>query len=340
MTLNLLTRFFRRFRIFGILGFFLVLVCATSSLPVAANTAGAGGAAGNAGGTTQQSGAGGLSAFQIFRFKCIFPIPNPPQGQEPCTGSDALLGSIRDALLSLAPALATLVFIWGGYQYFFGGITGKQNGLNAIKSAVIGLLLVFSADFIINTFLPSVVSNGEISAAPFKEIIENIADALIQIAVAVAVIVIIYGGYQYMFTGIAGKENGRRTIINGVIGLAVILSASAIANLVREILVVDDLGNYISDQDDVNRSIGSLGLQIANIFVVITNNILIPVAGAVTVFFVILAGYKWIASPSIVRAGEAKQALINALIGFIIVLLAVTIVQLIYYFVPNFVGNI
>ena len=92
--------------------------------------------------------------------------------------------------------------------------------------------------------------------------------------------------------------------------------------------------------ENVAASTDSLGVRIADIIVAVTNNILIPVAAAVTVFFVVLAGYKWISSPSIVRAGEAKQALINALIGFIIVLLAVTIVQLIYYFVPNFVSNV
>lgn len=326
MFLSDLTLFIKRFCL-AAFGFVLLafVIGAPLAVPAMANTAGAGGAAANAGGGTT-SGEGGLSAFQIFRFKCIFPIDG-------CSEDEALLGSIRDALLSLAPALATLVFIWGGYQYFFGGITGKQNGLNAIKSAVIGLLLVFSADFIINTFLPATINNGDIDTAPVQEIIENIAGALIQIAVAVAVVVIIYGGYQYMFTGIAGKENGRRTIINGVIGLAIILSASAITALVRQFLVIESF-------DTLAASTNSLGLRIAQIIVAITNNILIPVAAAVTVFFVILAGYRWIASPSIVRAGEAKQALINALIGFVIVLLAVTIVQLIYYFVPNFVGTI
>ena len=331
MTPTTFTCFLHRF-VATVLGCFLLVIALSSSLGIAGQAVaspdgtGAGGAAANAGSANNGGGNGGLSAFNLFDFECLFPIEGCPEGK-------ALTDSIFDALVGLAPVLATLVFIWGGYQYFFGGITGKQNGLNAIKSAVIGLLLVLSANFIINDFLPRLIQDGNINTQPIAQIIRSIADALIQIAVAVAVVVIIYGGYQYMFTGIAGKENGRKTIINGVIGLAIILSASAITGLVENFLVLDIFDNVVASTD-------SLGVRIADIIVAVTNNILIPVAAAVTVFFVVLAGYKWISSPSIVRAADAKQALINALIGFIIVLLAVTIVQLIYYFVPNFVESV
>lgn len=279
----------------------------------------------NNGGANNNAG-GGLSAFQIFNFNCIFPVDG-------CPAEDALLGSVRDALLSLAPILATIVFIWGGYQYFLGGLTGKQNGLNAIKSAVIGLVLVFSADFIINTFLQDTINNGTIDATPFNTLLVALRDVLLQLALAAAVIVIIYGGYQYMFTGIGGKENGRKTIINGVIGLAVILSATAITAFVQSFLVISDFNSIVANTN-------SLGGRIADIIVAVTNNILIPVAAAVTVFFVILAGYKWVSSPSVVRAGEAREALINALIGFIVVLAAITIVQLIYFFTLSGFGGV
>ena len=239
MTLTTFTSFLSRF-VATILGGLFLTIILSGSLGITGwavaspDGTGAGGAAANANSSSDGSGGsgGGLSAFSLFEFECLFPIEGCPEGK-------ALTDSIFDALVRLAPVLATLVFIWGGYQYLFNGITGKQNGLNAIKSAVIGLLLVFSADFIINQLLPGrdaipgILSEDGINVTSINTIIGNIADALIQIALAAVVVVIIYGGYQYIFTGIAGKENGRKTIINGVIGLAIILSATAITAFVR-----------------------------------------------------------------------------------------------------------
>ena len=55
----------------------------------------------------------------------------------------------------IAPALAVLVIAWGGFNVLIAGGSAekKQSGFRAIKTAIIGLLIVFGAWVIINEFL-------------------------------------------------------------------------------------------------------------------------------------------------------------------------------------------
>ena len=82
----------------------------------------------------------------------------PCGGANPCTLCDLyhLLQHIVYFLMwNLAPVLAILVVAWGGFNILIAGgdASRKQVGIKAMKAAIIGLLIVFSAWVIINEFI-------------------------------------------------------------------------------------------------------------------------------------------------------------------------------------------
>ncbi len=65
-----------------------------------------------------------------------------------------------------------------------------------------------------------------------QAVIERIANYLIVIGVIVAVIYIIFGAIRWITAGgdPKGHEAGRKTVLNGIIGLAIILAIGVILN--------------------------------------------------------------------------------------------------------------
>jgi hypothetical protein len=260
----------------------------------------------------------GLNAFKVFKYDCAFPTDG-------CAKENSLTFSLLKVMFDLAPVVATLVFIWGGYLYFLGGVTGKADGRRTIEAAVIGLVVVLTAQYLVgeNGLLYQTIDGGTINTGGINALIENIKSALVGLAYAIAVVVIIWGGFQYFLTSIPGqKQDGLKTVFNGVTGLIIIALADNIAKLIQGIVVPAASGDGFA----VNSS------GIVNFIVSVTNNFLIPISLALSVFFVVLAGYKWIFAGGDNKAKEAKDSLKNALIGLVISLLAVTIVNAIYYF--------
>lgn len=70
--------------------------------------------------------------------------------------------------------------------------------------------------------------------------LQNLINSLSGIAVFVGVLVIIYGGFLLLLGGGNPKmiEQGKKTILYAVIGVAVVLVAGVIISLVKEILGV------------------------------------------------------------------------------------------------------
>jgi hypothetical protein len=260
---------------------------------------------------TDSSSKEGLEGFKILSYDCIFKLDGCKK---------PLLEDVKGLLVSLSTIVATLVIIWGGYKYLFAGVAGKEDGRKAIEAALIGLLLVQSANYITETLLPSVFAGGSFSTSGINALLLNLKGFLIGLAASIAVLVIIWGGYKYLFAGVGGKEDGRKTILNGVIGLVIIYLAQVISDTIENVVKPAE-GTLDFDSSSITSFIVS-----------IVNNLLIPIAAAVTVLFVILAGYKFIFQSG--KAEQAKKDLLNALIGFVIILLSVFIVQLIYLYTP------
>ena len=268
--------------------------------------------------TSQSTGNTGIQAFQILPFDCLIGC------------DDGLLDAIQSFLVALAPGLAAIVIAWGGYLYFFGGINGKSDGRQAISAGVIGLAVVLLAGQIVRLIGGDENGNGALindngfNTSAIEALFLDISGLLVGLASVIAVVVIIWGGYQFLFSSVPGaKGDGKQTIINGIIGLVVIILASQIIGFVEGVTDVLD--------PEVTANINDSAL--VSFIVNITNFILIPVSAAVTVFFIILGGYQYITAKETFEVSNARKSIRNALIGFVIVLLAVTIVQTITYFV-------
>jgi hypothetical protein len=240
-----------------------------------------------------------------------------------------LLRDITSFLVSLAPALAGLVIIWGGYQYFLGGFDQKADGLKAIKAAVIGLALVFSYSLIVklvtDTLQPG--ASGGFNTDALIAFITSIGGSLVALSSIFAIAVIIYGGYKYMFSSLPGaKGDGKAAIQNGIIGLAAILLAQPIIDLVKN--TVDATAGAASP---INTN------AIAGFLLSIINGFLIPISSIVTVFFFVLGGFNMLTSGG--DSGKYKKGqeyLKNAVIGLIVVLTAFTLTQIVIFIVQRF----
>ena len=265
-------------------------------------------------------------ALNLLPFDCLV---------ETATCKNDLASAIVSFLFSLAPIFATLVLIWGGYLYFLGGFDQKTSGRRAISSAVIGYALILLAygvsgggDGVILTFIQDTLRGTTaegINAEPTENIINAVIGFLTAIAGLVSVLTIIWGGYKFFLSTLPGaKEDGKQTIANGVIGLVIVLIATPIRNLVES--------TFGTQESQLSLETGS----IVSIISTIVNNFLIPVSAVLTVFFLVWAGYDYIFSGGDQgKVKSAKDKLNNAIIGLIVVLLAVTISQLIVFFVQN-----
>lgn len=258
-----------------------------------------------------------ISDLNILGIQCIFP------GQAGCSGGN-LFDNILEFMLNLAPVLAILVIMWGGYKYFFGALSGDNaDGKKTILAGVTGLIIVLSARTIQTVVKGSVTSSG-FSTAALSGFIGDISTFLFTIASVVAVLVIIWGGYKYLFTGLPGdQKDGLDTIRNGVIGLIIVLLAIPIKNIVQL---------TIGGGEKLNLSTNEIIRSATNLI----TGFLIPVSTVAAVFFIVLGAYYYItAQGDENQVKKGRDAIRNAVIGLVIALLATTIAQLVVYFIPN-----
>ncbi len=237
-------------------------------------------------------------------------------------------GVLQGFLLPLAPIVGVLAIVWGGYQYYFGSFTGKSDGLNAIKAGITGIVVISGYKIIADVtgvtqtgLISDIFKGGGINAAPIIKLIQEtfLNGFLYAISSVVAVLAMVYGGYQYI-TSPLNKEGGLKTIQNAAIGLVVILMASVASKFIE----ASFKGGTLVKEPFIN-----LVKQLIA-------NFLLPVSSVVTLFFIVIAGYQWITSQGDSRKVEdAKNNLKNAVIGLVIVLASFSVTQLIIYIVTN-----
>ncbi len=249
----------------------------------------------------------------------------------------SLILNVNSVLTGLAVTVTILVIVWGGYQYLFGGFNGKSQGLSNIQKGVTGLVVVILASFIANTvdkLFSGIKGANDFSKLPgqagniLRPILENATNTLLLMAALVAVLVIIYGGYKYYFSAIPGQKNGLDTIRSGIIGLIVVIIAKPVVTLIQVTLNATDPNNIQPNTLQFNTQ------GIVFVIKAVIINLLIPVSSVVAVFFLVIGGYYWLTSNgSTEQIKKGKDAIQNAIIGFIIILLSITIVSLIVYLV-------
>lgn len=157
----------------------------------------------------------------------------------------------------------------------------------------------------------------------------NVATDIAVIAAYLVLGYVIYGGYQYIFSqGDPGKvANGKKTLAQAFIGLAVVMAANLIMGTIRIVLVGGNLANCASG-DDVCTTPDKLVANLVNWF--------IGVAGFISVIFLVYGGIQYMTSsgdPS--KTQKAKQMIIYSLIGLAIVALSIAITAFVTTTIDN-----
>jgi hypothetical protein len=161
-------------------------------------------------------------------------------------------------------------------------------------------------------------------------IVANIVTDITVIAAYLVIAYVIYGGYQYVFSGgDPGKvANGKKTLVQAFIGLAITMSASVIMGAIRIALM------------NGNGNIGNCDLTTTTECVdpnaMVTNLIqwVVGMVGIVAAIFVVYGGISYITSSGDAgKVQKAKQMILYALIGLIVVALA----EMITAFVSNMI---
>ncbi|MBQ3352766.1 hypothetical protein IJG89_00210 [Candidatus Saccharibacteria bacterium] len=165
-----------------------------------------------------------------------------------------------------------------------------------------------------NTQLSGNVSEEDLKNSIWT-IASNIFEDLTVIAAYLIIGYVIYGGYQYTFSrGDPGKvANGKKTITQGFIGLAIVLTANLILSTIRFALGKASLASDCITQSCVEPD----EALISSIHWVIA------IAGIVAAIFVVYGGISYITSagdPG--KAEQAKKTILYAVIGLVIVALA------------------
>lgn len=154
-------------------------------------------------------------------------------------------------------------------------------------------------------------SSDDLSSFIWRIVLNIIQIALVLIAY-IAVFFILYGGFLFITGGSnpSQTEKARKSILNAVIGLALSLSAIAITNFIFGLI-----GSVGEIPEMSGEEILANGLNMAYF-----------IAGVVTVVMIIWGGISYtISSGDSSKITKAKNTLVYAIVGLIIVLLAFTI---------------
>ncbi len=140
--------------------------------------------------------------------------------------------NIVSMVLGILGYLAILFVMWGGIQYMLGqgDPTKVAKGKRTIFNSVIGLIIVMSAS-IISGVIADIVSGAKAHGDKF--FIEIFNKVFLWSGV-IAVIMVVYGGIQYVTStgNPQGIAKAKTTILYSIIGLLVVLFATAIVNTV------------------------------------------------------------------------------------------------------------
>lgn len=97
-------------------------------------------------------------------------IPGFEVPSDPSIMFGAYVSAVYRYLISISVIIATVMFIWGGFVYLIGssGIASIQTGKSIMLDAVIGLILLFSANLILRTLNPNLVTFNSLNIEAIK----------------------------------------------------------------------------------------------------------------------------------------------------------------------------
>jgi len=275
--------------------------------------------------TTQAQGAS-VEDLNLLGNTCLF------EGAPGCEGGTPIIDSIAEFAQTLGNTVAVVVFAWGGYKFYFSGLgaEGVGDGRKTMLSAVFGLIILNLAPTLADIFAGEngIVQDGGFDSQPIEDIIVQIRDNLLfPLSSVVAVAVIAWGGYQWMFSALPdSKADGIATLRKGIFGLIVVAIAMPLTDAISGVF------GELSGDEGLNLDSAPI-VDFIQAFLI---NLFIPASSVVAVFFVVLGGYQMLTS----NGDKAKyenglKSLLYSIYGICTVLLSSTIVGMIILFVPN-----
>jgi type IV secretory pathway VirB2 component (pilin) len=278
-----------------------------------------------------------LCYLQPSNIDCLF---QRAKGQPQC--QNPLFEQVLNFLQQLAPYVATLIIVLGGYEYFSDKNFKETSSTATIQAGVFGLIIVLLAPAITSVITGSFTAKG-IDPKELNILLTQLVDFLINISTFVAVVVIVIGGYTYFTEGFSGDGKSTKAlnlVSGGVLGLIVMLFARPVASLIRDTLKVtyrkeDFKSTYVSGNNSgfVSR-IEYVEAPFVSVIKSLLSDFLIPLSSVATVLFLVFGGWYMLTSSGDQKKYETGLNFVrNAVIGFIVVLLATTIVQLLFFFV-------
>ena len=162
----------------------------------------------------------------------------PPPADSNANGVKAYVWTIALNVVSMVMGivgyLAIGLVMWGGIQYMIaqGDPVKLARGKKTIFNSVIGLAIVMTAS-IISGAVAGIIS-GVKGSTNGKDFFQGIFNKVFIWSGIIAVIMIIYGGIQYV-TSVGNPQTtskAKNTLIYSVVGLLIVIFAAAIVNVI------------------------------------------------------------------------------------------------------------
>ncbi len=152
-----------------------------------------------------------------------------------------LLTAITTFLRNLAYPAAVLVIMFGGFKYYLGANDeGKTNGMKTIQAGITGFVIILMSDGI-SRLIQSVFGSGgnapTINADPIVKFLNDVLlKQLTLLAVVVATLAMVWGGYKDFMKAFEEKTSGTEAVKYAIFGLCVIFLAGSFAQLISTAL--------------------------------------------------------------------------------------------------------
>lgn len=231
-------------------------------------------------------------------------------------------------IIDVVSGLAALAFMFAGLRYLAADDPGTRSQMRGFMvNIIVGLVLVLLAIPIVNYVVTGLLHEVQCDCitAPISNIntvLCGLICTLTSIGPPVCALVMLYGGLRYVTSSEdPGARSAARTIIiNALVGLVFILLAVPIVNmLITDILTKVQCGCF----EDLDPA-AQINMILCNFICFVAT-----VAPAICALVTLYGGLKWLTSGDDTGArNAAKNTIIAALAGIVIVMLAVPVVNM------------
>ena len=300
------------------------LECTTGATTIVKPTTGTGITSGLKSGSG--NGTGSISYLNLTDYDCFFPQ------QSNC--NKPIYPEIIAFLKAISLPLVTLFIIFGGFEWI-NDTSVKRTSANAtIAAAIGGYIVIMLSDKIVDVVTKTIKPDG-FDPTAINALLDNLIDFGLNISTVFCVACLVIAGYSYYveYFWNEGRQQDKlqptNLIYGAVTGLVIITLARPLIAFVKSIFNVEGANLAFQNQPIINL--------IQNFLV----RFAIPLSSIIAVVFLVIAGYFRMNSQGDAKKVEASDGMIkNAVIGFVVILLCTTMVQLITFFIKPVQGFI